>query len=345
MPAELDSLLTFVLDLLRDYGLDDFYLELSTRDPEKFVGADAEWEEATETAPASRGEAGPRPRHGRGRCRLLRTQDLGAGQGRHRTHLADVDDPGRLPAAAALRAGVPGRRRHPPAAGDDPPRALRVDRALLRGAPRALCRGLPCLARSGAGRRHPDLRRARRLPARGRRRSCAREGIRVEVDASDDRMQKKIRTAQKQKVPYMLLAGDEDAGKGAVSFRFRDGTQENGVPVADAVARIVADVAAPRLGRAVSSDRHGIRLWAPDRLAYIQGENRPDSDEAGDGCPFCRAPSDPERVVAGGRPRRARLRRPEPLPVQPRARTGLHLPSRGRLRRPDRRRGVTRWPT
>ncbi len=72
------------------------------------------------------------------------------------------------------------------------------------------------------------------------------QGIRVEVDASDDRMQKKIRTAQKQKVPYMLIAGDEDVGQGAVSFRFRDGSQENGIPVADAVARIVADVAARR---------------------------------------------------------------------------------------------------
>ncbi|MFL6288866.1 MAG: His/Gly/Thr/Pro-type tRNA ligase C-terminal domain-containing protein, partial [Actinomycetes bacterium] len=67
-------------------------------------------------------------------------------------------------------------------------------------------------------------------------------GIRVEVDESDDRMQKKIRNAQRQKVPYMLLVGDEDASHGAVSFRYRDGTQDNGVPVADAVARIVDDV-------------------------------------------------------------------------------------------------------
>jgi threonyl-tRNA synthetase len=73
------------------------------------------------------------------------------------------------------------------------------------------------------------------------------EGIRVEVDASDDRMQKKIRNAQKQKIPFMLLAGDEDAGKGAVSFRFRDGTQENGVPIADAVRRIATDVAERRV--------------------------------------------------------------------------------------------------
>jgi threonyl-tRNA synthetase len=67
-------------------------------------------------------------------------------------------------------------------------------------------------------------------------------GIRVEVDASDDRMQKKIRTAQKQKVPYMLLAGDDDVAKGGVSFRYRDGSQNNGVPIADAVAEIVGAV-------------------------------------------------------------------------------------------------------
>jgi threonyl-tRNA synthetase len=64
-------------------------------------------------------------------------------------------------------------------------------------------------------------------------------GIRIEVDASDDRMQKKIRNAQKQKVPFMLIAGDDDVAKGAVSFRYRDGSQKNGVPVADAVAEIV----------------------------------------------------------------------------------------------------------
>ena len=71
-------------------------------------------------------------------------------------------------------------------------------------------------------------------------------GIRVEVDTSDDRMQKKIRNAQKQKVPYMLIAGDEDVAAGAVSFRYRDGTQKNAVPVADAIAEI-ADAVARRV--------------------------------------------------------------------------------------------------
>ncbi|MDP9416489.1 MAG: His/Gly/Thr/Pro-type tRNA ligase C-terminal domain-containing protein, partial [Actinomycetota bacterium] len=67
-------------------------------------------------------------------------------------------------------------------------------------------------------------------------------GVRVEVDTSDDRMQKKIRNAQKQKVPFMLLAGDEDAANGAVSFRYRNGEQKNGVPIEYAVTEIVRAV-------------------------------------------------------------------------------------------------------
>jgi threonyl-tRNA synthetase len=70
----------------------------------------------------------------------------------------------------------------------------------------------------------------------------AAQGIRVEVDASDERMQKKIRTAQTQKVPFMLIAGHDDIEAGAVSFRYRDGTQKNGVPVAEAIEEIVAKV-------------------------------------------------------------------------------------------------------
>jgi threonyl-tRNA synthetase len=67
-------------------------------------------------------------------------------------------------------------------------------------------------------------------------------GVRVEVDTADDRMQKKIRTAQKSKVPYMLIAGDDDVEAGAVSFRYRDGAQKNAVPVADAIAEILAAI-------------------------------------------------------------------------------------------------------
>jgi threonyl-tRNA synthetase len=73
------------------------------------------------------------------------------------------------------------------------------------------------------------------------------QGVRVEVDLSDERFPKKIRNAQKSKVPFMLIAGDDDASAGAVSFRYRDGSQKNGVPVGEAVAEIVADIRERRL--------------------------------------------------------------------------------------------------
>jgi len=109
MAAELDSLLTFVLDLLGQFGLDDFYLELSTRPPGKAVGSEEDWEEATATLERSRARATWRWCSTRGRG-LLRPQDLRAGARRHRAHAPDVDHPARLPRAAALRDGVHRRR-------------------------------------------------------------------------------------------------------------------------------------------------------------------------------------------------------------------------------------------
>ena len=105
-------------DLLRDYGLDDFYLELSTRDdsPDKFIGADADWATATEALRAARRRVRPGPGARPGRRGVLRPEDLRAGPGRDRPHLADVHHPGRLQPAGAVRPGVPGRRRHPAAA-------------------------------------------------------------------------------------------------------------------------------------------------------------------------------------------------------------------------------------
>ncbi len=114
MGEELRSLLTFVLDLLRDYGLDDFYLELSTRPEDKAVGAEEEWDEATEALRVGGRVDGPRPGDGRGRRRLLRPEDQRAGARCDRPHVADVDDPAGLPDAAALRPAV---RRAPTASG------------------------------------------------------------------------------------------------------------------------------------------------------------------------------------------------------------------------------------
>jgi threonyl-tRNA synthetase len=84
---------------------------------------------------------------------------------------------------------------------------------------------------------------ARRMEARG---------LRMEVDTSDDRMQKKIRTAQRQKVPFMLIAGETDAEQGAVSFRYRDGSQRNGIPVEQAIEEI-ADTVARRVNESPSA--------------------------------------------------------------------------------------------
>ena len=152
MGEELGALLTFVLDLLRDFGLDDFYLELSTKPPGKAVGADEEWEEATEALRAV--AAG----HG---LELVMDEGGGAfygpkisvqGARRHRPVLAGVDDPARLPAPAALRARVRGRGQCPAPARHDPPGAVRLGGAVLRHPPRALRRRPADVADAGPGR-------------------------------------------------------------------------------------------------------------------------------------------------------------------------------------------------
>ena len=147
--SEIASLLDFVLELLRDYGLDDFYLELSTKPDEKSIGSDEEWEEATEALRVARRGEGPRAGARPGRRRVLRAEDLGAGPRRHRPVLADVDHPGRPDAAAALR---PQLHRQPTASAIGPVmihRALfgSVERffAVLR---RALRRRVPGVARA-----------------------------------------------------------------------------------------------------------------------------------------------------------------------------------------------------
>ena len=175
MAEELTSLLDFVLGLLADYGLDDFYLELSTKPPGKAVGTRRGVGRGHRGAAPGRVHQGPRARARRGRRRLLRPEDLGAGARRHRAHVADVHHPARLPDAAALRHRVRRRRQRAAPADHDPPRPVRLDRAVLRRARRALRRGVPGLAgaRAGAGapgaQRPPRLRRPRRRPAAGRR--------------------------------------------------------------------------------------------------------------------------------------------------------------------------------
>ena len=313
MPDELDSLLTFVLDLLRDYGLDDFYLELSTRNPEKYVGdrrgLGARRPRCCARPPSRRAStwcstpAAPRSTARRSRCRprdaIGRTWQMSTIQ-------VDFN----LPELFELR--VPGRRRHPAA-------PVMIHRALFG----SIERFFAVLLEHYAGAfppwlapvqvvgipitdAHVDyLARVARPAARGR-------GSGSRSTASDDRMQKKIRNAQQQKVPYMLIAGDEDVAAGAVSFRYRDGSQNNGVAVDEAVAEIVAAVEPPRSRSERADGPTGSaawdRLWTPHRMAYIRGENKPTHDEAGDECPFCAAPARTTRRP-GRRARRARCTR------------------------------------
>jgi threonyl-tRNA synthetase len=242
--AEIKSLLSFVLDLLGDYGLSDFYLELSTRDDakEKFVGTDADWAHATEALREAAEESGlelvadPGGAAFYGPKISVQARDAIGRSWQLSTIQLDYNMPKRF---GMEYQAADGSREQP----------IMIHRALFGSVERFL----GVLVEHYAGAFPPWLapvqvvgipiadahvpyleQVAARLRARG---------IRAEVDAGDDRMQKKIRNAQRQKVPYMLLAGDDDVAAGAVSFRYRSGEQKNGVPVADAVAEIVAAVA------------------------------------------------------------------------------------------------------
>lgn len=239
---EIKRQLDFVFATLRGYGLDDFYLELSTRNPEKSVGSDQQWETAerklAEIAadsglelvadPGGAAFYGPKisvqARDAIGRTWQLSTVQLDFNQ----------------PEAFELEyAAADGTRQRP----------VMIHRALLGSIERFFAIllehyagafpvwlapvqvvGIPVAQEYGA---YLDEVFAQLRAA----------GVRCEVDHSDDRMPKKIRTHTKAKVPFQLIAGEEDRSAGAVSFRFRDGTQRNGVPVAEAIERIVSAIA------------------------------------------------------------------------------------------------------
>jgi threonyl-tRNA synthetase len=241
MRGELTSILRFVLDLLRDYGLDEFYLELSTKDPVKFVGTDSDWEEATETLrevalaeglelvldPGGAAFYGPKI--------SVQTRDAIGRTWQMSTIQLDFN----LPQLFNLEyQAADGTRQQP----------IMIHRALFG----SIERFFGVLVEHYAGAFPPWLAPVQvvgipiadaHIPHLQDVAALLKaEGIRVEVDSSDDRMQKKIRNAQKAKIPFMLLAGDDDLAAGAVSFRYRSGDQKNGVPIPDAVAEIVAAV-------------------------------------------------------------------------------------------------------
>ena len=241
MGDELDRLLTFVLKLLRDYGLEDFYLELSTRDPIKSVGTDEEWSEATEALRLAAEKQGLELVLDEGGAAFygpkvsVQAKDAIGRTWQMSTIQVDFQLPQRFDLEYQSSEGTRDR-------------PIMIHRALFGSIERFFAVLLehyagafpPWLAPVQVigipitDEHNPYLEQvAERLRARG---------IRVDVDTSDDRMQKKIRTAQKSKVPFMLIAGDEDVAAGAVSFRYRDGTQKNGVLIDDALAEIIAAV-------------------------------------------------------------------------------------------------------
>lgn len=237
MRDELSSLLTFVLDLLADYGLNDFYLELSTKDPEKYVGSDEIWEEATETlrevAESSGLELVPDPGGAAfyGPKISVQVRDALGRSWQMSTIQLDFNMPERFELEYTA---ADGSRQRP----------VLIHRALFGSIERFF--GILTEHYAGAFPAWLAPVQVVGIPvAEGHVgylddvvAELKSNGVRAEVDASDDRMAKKIVNATNQKVPFMLLAGDKDVEAGAVSFRFGDRTQINGVPRAKAVAAI-----------------------------------------------------------------------------------------------------------
>ncbi len=234
MPSELKSLLSFVLSLLRDYGLDDFYLELSTRNPEKSIGSDADWNEATVALQAAAEESGLKLVPDPGGAAFYGPKiSVQAKDAIGRTwQMSTIQVDFQLPARFELEYQADDGSRQQP---------IMIHRALFGSVERFI----GVLTEHYAGAFPPWLAPTQvvGIPvAEGFNdyldevaKKLKERGIRVEVDKSDDRMQKKIRKAQQQKIPFMLIAGETDQASNAVSFRYRDGTQVNGVAIEDAI--------------------------------------------------------------------------------------------------------------
>ena len=238
MPGELDSLLTFVLNLLRDYGLTDFYLELSTRNPAKSVGSDADWEAATNALrlaaekqnlelvldPEGAAFYGPKI--------SVQAKDAIGRTWQMSTIQVDFQTPGRFEIEYQSSTG---NKEEP----------VMIHRALFG----SIERFFGVLTEHYAGAFPPWLApiQVRGIPVAENfipyldevASKMRKEGIRVDIDKSDDRMQKKIRNAQMEKLPYMMIVGEEDQKNGAVSFRYRNGEQKNGIAVAEAIAEVL----------------------------------------------------------------------------------------------------------
>ena len=242
MAAELDSLLTFVLNLLRDYGLSDFYLELSTRNIEKSVGEDKDWHDATEALrqaaekqklelvldPGGAAFYGPKISV-QARDAIGRTWQMSTIQ-------VDFQLPQRFDLGYAASDGS---RKQP----------VMIHRALFG----SIERFFGVLTEHYAGAFPPWLApvQVRAIPVADSIndylsdvvKQFKKAGIRAEIDTSDDRMQKKVRNAQLEKIPFMMIAGDEDKAVNAVSFRYRNGEQKNQIPIKQAIEEVLQAIA------------------------------------------------------------------------------------------------------
>ncbi len=241
-PAEVRHLLEFVLGLLSDFGLTDYYLELSTRgDSDKFIGSHEDWATATdmlrqvavdtglELVPDPGGAAFYGPKIS------VQTRDAIGRTWQMSTVQLDFTQPERFELEYQAADGT---RQRP----------VMIHSAKFG----SIERFIGVLVEHYAGAFPPWLSpvQVTAIPVAEAfedylydvAKQLKVEGIRVEVDSTDDRFPKKIRTAQKSKVPFMLIAGEEDQSAGAVSFRYRDGTQKNGVLIADAIEEIVSAV-------------------------------------------------------------------------------------------------------
>lgn len=241
MPDELDSLLSFVLDLLRDYGLDDFYLELSTRNEEKFVGSDEDWAKATEAL----------ERAARAQSLELVLDKGGAAFYGPKISVQAKDAIGRTWQMSTIQVDfqLPQRFELEYQASDGSrARPVMIHRALFG----SIERFFGVLTEHYAGSFPPWLApvQVRAIPVADAFSPYLKEivsqmkrlGIRAEIDDSDDRMQKKIRNAQAEKIPFMMIAGEQDMAAGAVSFRYRNGEQKNGLSIEAAIEEITSAI-------------------------------------------------------------------------------------------------------
>jgi threonyl-tRNA synthetase len=242
MPAELAGLLDFVLDLLRDFGLSDFYLELSTRDDsDKFIGSEEEWAEATAALERAAADSGldlvPDPGGAAfyGPKISVQARDAIGRTWQMSTIQVDFNQPARF---GLEYQGDDGLRHQP----------VMIHRALFGSVERffgvltehyagAFPAWLSPVQVMGIPIRSDNIGYLEDIVARLRE-----AGVRADLDYSDDRMQKKILNAQLQKVPFMFVAGQRDEEEGAVSIRYRNGVERRGVPVDEAILEVARNI-------------------------------------------------------------------------------------------------------